>query len=493
MRISDLLKLSTDNLRRRKGRTALTVIGVVVGTFAIIVMISLGIASNAANEEMLKSWGDLTQITINNYQWGASSAEVPVLDDQMLDTFRALPNVVAVTPMYQSENLNCKIVAGKKDRYEAHVWEMYGVDMQALEAMEYQLVSGDFISNDTSLGKKKIPILVGENMAYEFEDTRKSHNSGKRRRYWGDTDNRGNPVEPFVDVEKEKMTLRLTSYDNNGNEKTEDYELVVVGRFLRDDSKQYFTNSGIAMRVQDMKMLETAYKKLSGNKGGQSSSYMIGANGQTFQQKDNGYTQVMVKVNDVENVADVETQIKEKGYETFSMTQIREEMQAQVAKSQMILGGTAAVALLVAALNIANTMMMSIYERTKEIGVMKVLGCEVQKIRNMFLVEAGAIGLMGGVIGVALSFAASAILNHLDVILAFLGSSNAGAAGEAVGGMMGGMMGGMGGMGGSAISIIPAWLVLLGLGFSTLVGVLSGLWPAIRATKISALEAIRHD
>ena len=56
MKISDLLRLSTDNLRRRKGRTALTVIGVVVGTFSIIVMISLGIASNAQNEAMLQSW-----------------------------------------------------------------------------------------------------------------------------------------------------------------------------------------------------------------------------------------------------------------------------------------------------------------------------------------------------------------------------------------------------------------------------------------------------
>ena len=90
MKISDLLRLSTDNLRRRKGRTALTVIGVVVGTFSIIVMISLGIASNAQNEAMLQSWGDLTQITINNYQWGAASGDVPVLDDKMLDRCAAM-------------------------------------------------------------------------------------------------------------------------------------------------------------------------------------------------------------------------------------------------------------------------------------------------------------------------------------------------------------------------------------------------------------------
>ena len=515
MKISDLLRLrlrlSTDNLRRRKGRTALTVIGVVVGTFSIIVMISLGIASNAQNEAMLQSWGDLTQITINNYQWGAASGDVPVLDDKMLDQLRSYEHVVAVTPMYQDNSLNAQIYAGKNDRYEAYAWNMYGVDMDALQAMDYQLISGSFVASDTNLGKKKIPVLIGEHFAYEFQDTRKSPNSGKRQRYWGETDALGNPVEPFFDIQKEKLTLRLTAYDSNGKEKTEDYQLVVMGVFQQDDAKQYFTNSGIAMRVSDMQMLSKAYQKLSGNKQSSGGSYMITSNGQQLKQKDNGYENVYVKVDDVDNVSDVEQQIKDLGYETYSMTQIREEMQANVAKSQMILGGTAAVALLVAALNIANTMMMSIYEavallvaalniantmmmsiyeRTKEIGVMKVLGCEVRKIRNMFLVEAGAIGLLGGVIGVALSYAASAILNNLTMIAALFGGSIdlSGLMGSFGGGYYYGMDGGS-----AAISMIPPWLVLLGLGFSTLVGVLSGLWPAIRATKISALEAIRHE
>ena len=119
-----------------------------------------------------------------------------------------------------------------------------------------------------------------------------------------------------------------------------------------------------------------------------------------------------------------------------------------------------------------------------------MLGCEVRKIRNMFLVEAGAIGLLGGVIGVALSYAASAILNNLTMIAALFGGSIdlSGLMGSFGGGYYYGMDGGS-----AAISMIPPWLVLLGLGFSTLVGVLSGLWPAIRATKISALEAIRHE
>ena len=103
---------------------------------------------------------------------------------------------------------------------------------------------------------------------------------------------------------------------------------------------------------------------------------------------------------------------------------------------------------------------MSIYERTREIGVMKVLGCELRDIRLMFLIEAALIGLMGGVVGVGLSFAISGVINAV---------------------------------GGSALSIIPFWLVLLGLGFSTLVGILSGFSPANRAVRISALSAIRQE
>ena len=179
----------------------------------------------------------------------------------------------------------------------------------------------------------------------------------------------------------------------------------------------------------------------------------------------------------------MESWIKDQGYETYSMTQIREDMQAQVAKSQMILGGTAAVALLVAALNIANTMTMAIYERTKEIGVMKVLGCELNNIRTMFLFEAGAIGLLGGIVGVAFSYLLSFILNNVSSLM--MGG----------GGMSSGLLDAFGSLGasGGQISIIPLWLVLAALAFSTLVGLVSGVVPANRAVKISALEAIRRE
>ena len=118
---------------------------------------------------------------------------------------------------------------------------------------------------------------------------------------------------------------------------------------------------------------------------------------------------------------------------------------------------------------------MSIYERTKEIGVMKVLGAELGAIRAMFLTESAMIGLIGGVVGVGLSFLISYLLNNVPIVANLLASL--------------GLSFGNGG----AVSIIPWWLVLLAMVFSMMVGVVFGFIPANRAVKISALEAIRHD
>ena len=488
MKISDLLKLSTDNLRRRKGRTALTVIGVVVGTCAIVVMISLGIATNRRTDEMLSTWSDLTQIQVFSY---SENPDTPALDDKMVAQFKEMENVVAATPLYNFQSMNANVVAGKKDRYSMYMYNAVGMDVDAIEPMGIELVSGSYLSGQ-QLGKNKIPVMVGEQAAFNFEDTKKSYRNPNRYR-WAETDENGNILnEPFFDITKDPLTLRMIyDYDEQGNPKTRDYQLVVVGVVKTDYSKQGTT--GILMNIEDMKRLEEEYKKLSKGNSSGGGTVIIGGSGS---QKVGGYNQVYVKVDDVDHVAGVETAIKEIGYETNSMSQYREDMQKQVASGQMMLGGLAAVSLLVAALNIANTMTMAIYERTKEIGVMKVLGCKLSKIRQMFLIEAGFIGLLGGIAGAALSLLLSLVLNNINTWLQTLAMflSQFGIVMQItnvdIGALFG--MGGMGDMGG-ALSVIPLWLILLALLFATVVGVLSGIAPANRAVKISALEAIRHE
>ena len=103
MKISDEISLSARNLLRRKGRTALTLVGVVIGTCMVVLMISLGIAQTKTNEEMLQSWGDLTQVQIYGYGTMVGSDGKPLyLDDAAIASIKQIPHVAAATPYAQA-------------------------------------------------------------------------------------------------------------------------------------------------------------------------------------------------------------------------------------------------------------------------------------------------------------------------------------------------------------------------------------------------------
>ena len=181
---------------------------------------------------------------------------------------------------------------------------------------------------------------------------------------------------------------------------------------------------------------------------------------------------------DISRVEPVENAIKGLGYTTESMESIRKPMEKEARQKQMMLGGLGAISLFVAALGITNTMIMSISERTKEIGVMKSLGCFVYDIRVMFLTEAGAIGLVGGLIGCVISFFISVMVNlvamgefsPLNILPAIFGSETV-----------------------NRVSVIPPWLYLFAVAFSVLIGLGSGYYPANKAVQIPALEAIKSE
>ena len=116
-------------------------------------------------------------------------------------------------------------------------------------------------------------------------------------------------------------------------------------------------------------------------------------------------------------------------------------------------------------------MLMSIHERTREIGVMKVIGAQISDVRLMFLVESMLIGVIGGIIGIGFSYLFSFGFNHFFA-QAMIGE---GFADEL------------------QLSLIPFWLPFAAFGFSALIGLVAGYLPAKRATQISAIEAIRTD
>ena len=453
MKISDVISMCIANLTRRKVRTLLTVIGVVVGTCAIMVMVSLGLGMQASQDAMLEQMGDLTVIQVYNYN---NTSEEIILDDEAVAAMSALEGVDVATPFRQPWEINVEIVSGNNDRYRMEYPTVVGVYPEAMEKFGYQLNEGRFATETD----KEYTVVLGQNAAYNFRDTKRKRDNW----VWAEPDPiTGEIPDPFVDIWKDDMVLRTIQQEEDS--KVVIHEIRVVGTIQQDWSKGWETDSGIFMDINDLKVLVEEYNDANDIR--------------TSENK--GYTDVRVRVKDMELVAGVEEQIQAMGFETYSMESMRKPMQEQARQQQLILGGLGFISLFVAAIGITNTMIMSIYERTREIGVMKVLGCKLGNIRAIFLMEAGLIGFMGGVLGVLISCGISWVLNYISA-----------------GGMAGGLMGILGGgyyYGGSeiGISVIPPWLIAVSLVFSTLVGLVSGFGPANRAVKISALEAIKHE
>jgi ABC-type lipoprotein export system ATPase subunit/ABC-type lipoprotein release transport system permease subunit len=189
-----------------------------------------------------------------------------------------------------------------------------------------------------------------------------------------------------------------------------------------------------------------------------------------FLQRD-GYDQLIVETTNLAAVPSVTAAIEELDLNVQSLEAILDVANQVLALLQALLGSVGALALLVAALGVANTMMMAIYERTREIGVLKALGASAGEIRRLFTVEAGMIGLIGGFFGL--------------IFGTFLGRLVDWAAHRYL------ISEGVTGVG--LLSVVPWWLALGALIFAALIGIVAGLYPAARAARLDPVTALRHE
>lgn len=182
------------------------------------------------------------------------------------------------------------------------------------------------------------------------------------------------------------------------------------------------------------------------------------------------YPSAVVKVKSPQATQDVEDRIKKMGFSAFSLNDALQGAKRGFIVLDIVLSLIGSIALAVSALGIMNTMVMSILERTREIGIMKAIGGSDGDIRRIFLIEASAIGFFGGIAGVALGWLVGRIIN----IGANIYIQN------------------QGGAPGNLFSL-PFWLIGGAVGFSIAISLLAGSYPAARAARLDPIQALRHD
>ena len=456
MKIFDLLLMSMSNLWKRKLRTVLTVLGVVIGITSIVVMVALG---NGLKESMLENYqnySSMTQIRVNSGSFYSSSdgqSEEKKLDDAFVSEMLATEHVQQVYP-----HLTFDVIA-KAGRYQSWM-TLTGMTQEELQGLNLEVAQGSFPDSQTEL-----KFLYGHNVVINFYDEKTGSSP-----YWEKNE------APNIDLMNDAI---FYIFDTDAYWSSRGGGTPEGGTPVKAPKKYIIEAAGITKGeigdwtnysqdvLCDIDALKAQLKRIFKTKAipGQPTR----KNGKPYNEL--FYSEVVVQVDEMENVLPITQMLQDMGYNAYSSAEwIQQEMDS-MNTIQAVLGAIGAVAMLVAAISITNTMMMSIYERTKEIGVMKVLGCDIHNIQALFLMEAGFIGFIGGVVGVGFSYLLSLGINSL------VASSEVGANMGVAG----------------AICRIPLWLSPLAILFAIVIGMVAGFIPSLRAMRLSPLAAIRNE
>lgn len=443
MKKSDIFAMALKNLKGRRSRTKLTIIGVVIGTCAIVIMISIGAGINNMLTQEYKSSSTATRISIYaNTDSNADEADKMPLNDSAVSYFESMDHVETVLPVINMSDY----VSITRGKYTYNGDSVMAVDFDTLEKLGVQVENG-------TLKRQSDPytIYVGSTAVTNFAD--KQGNSVEC-----EYDDNFNLVSCEIDPLKDTFYLAPAVLDaeNQTASSSATHKLRVAGVLSGSGSSGLDSIGSIFIDIRAAEKIIREYNAINNKPN-----------------KPVEYSEVFVYTDKIDNVKSVQSNLNAAGLSTYSNQDDQEYIKKIMTVVQVVLGAIGAVSMFVAAFGISNTMIMAVYERTKEIGVMKVIGCDISDIKTVFLCEAGLIGFIGGVIGVFISVIVSLIANA--VAGAVLSSTLSDMSIRVT------------------VSSVPLWLVVLGIGFSVLVGVISGVSPANRAVKVSALKAIHNE
>jgi putative ABC transport system permease protein len=471
MKSSDLLQFSLDNLWRTKLRTILTTLGVIIGIGALVAMVSFGVGMQknvteafTANDlftsmRVLPVKMDIEQAMSGNLDAAVNNLRAPsrALNDTAIALIAAMPEVAVVFP---------EISFPVKLRYRGHEAR---TTLRSLPAVmgtykPYDKMGwGSFFKNDSVLeAVLSYPMLADLKIALAEAGGKGPADTSRAWKRLPADSLLGDEVEVItsvLDLTKALGGSSLASGPQPFSEHITRLRISGIRPKPHAFSNEQIQGGIVVPLATGKKMPRFAFTSMWSMLSGSSRS-------------GSGYEALYVRVEKMSKVSTVRKRLEELGFSVFALADQLEEIKKGFVMVDTALGAIGIIALIVAALGIINTMVMSILERTREIGVMKAVGASERQIKTIFFFEAGCIGMLGGILGVALGWLASRLANWVANLWVL---------------RQGGPSGNI------EFFYLPLWLILGAIGFSVLVSLLAGLYPATRAARINPVEALRHD
>lgn len=454
MKLYDSIELAARNLREAILRNSLTTLGIAVGVASLVAMLSLGVGLQRMASRHLKSSGlfntvvvtsrrDLRAFNREQETSGPSAAESPDLDEAARQKIAAIPGVAEAYP-------ELRFITELRYDDKPHLTMVSGMAFSSGDSDSLEGMQGHFFSSDAAH-----EVIIQKNFAAELLGRAQPRGPEELKV----TDVAGPVLGKQLIMRYAERTASSNAQDSASYSVIQrELPLTIVG--VTDLDPDSMRGAMRARVFLPEKLLESTRPM------------------QAFDNRDSThatsneptYSTLIARVSGASKVAGVEEAIKKLGFNTFSILDASKGLQRLFRIINSFLGIFGSLALTVASIGIVNTLVMAVLERRREIGIMKAIGASDQDIRGLFFAEAGAMGLLGGAMGVVLGWAMGRVIGFgTNIYFRSQGFPT------------------------EDFWAVTWWLVLSALGVAIIISLIAGLYPASRAAKLDPVQALRYE
>jgi putative ABC transport system permease protein len=466
VKIPDLTELALRNLRESILRNSLTTVGISVGVASLVAMLSLGIGlQQMASRRLIRSGlfdtvvvtsrRDARGMNREEERNGPTAGESRILDEAARSEIEKLPNVSEAYP-------DIRFASELRFEDKPHMSMISALPESAKSNDAFEGMQGGFFSSDTAP-----EAILQKSFAEEL---------------LGKTPHLGAPEPNVAELAKpllgKELTLvyaqRATSMNpaTAAPESSNPVNEVIGASYSVVSREQKLRIVGVADLDPESMRGPTRAKVFLPLKLAESLHVMQPTDLREIARAGDQpvYSSISVRVKNPSRVQGVEDAIKKMGFTTFSILDASRGLRQFFAVLYAFLGIFGSLALMVASIGIVNTLVMAILERRREIGIMKAIGASDGDVKKLFFAEAGAMGILGGIVGVVLGWAIGQVINIGTNVYLKRQSLPP-----------------------EHFWAVPWWLVGGAIAFAFVVSLVSGLYPAGRAARLDPVQALRYE